>query len=1100
MDQEVKVKITADSTEAVSGFQRFSNSIKTVNNETASVVKSIQAHWLGVSVAIGAAAVAATKAWGMLKTGAEFSEQAGILNNLARKYSSTADDIVKSMQRASSGMIANTDLMKIALGGLAKGLNPDQLIKLSDAAKILSDTVGGSATQALDDLTQALESGRVRGLKAYGGATIELKDAFGDLEAKMTAAEKAQAMYSMIMIHATKLQKEQTIAVDETADKIEKMEAKWKNLTTTVSVSMKQLVVSSADYIERHIIEPQNTLSALFQRIHDQGFKKGFLETPIYGQTGPGVVEVPPLGSAKTADPEAVYKKEMDALKKILQARNDAEDKAKRAPADAAAKERALDEYYKHEKEVLVAIGKAEEDLTKAAVDGTKASIDSLKKMGEEAERTRLQNVRIQAQFYEESDPFGENAHKARLAQIAEYAAIFRAAKIEEVDIERWAAEERGRLEQELFERKTQYISAGFGQLADAFAGIGALYEQGSKDAQMWQAASDAMLIAQKAVAVVNAVAAIANQGLGDPYTAFVRIAAMAAAMGALLATIGTSISGGGSGAAAAQGPAMGNSTVLGAAYGTASESLSKSFELLQDTYDLEDTKLTKIYTELRDLNHNITGIVSGIIRTGNLENLTDIEFTVGENRKASNSTIGMASAAGFMSNPLTGLIIASTGLINKNMTYEQQGQLMSKIIGFWSGDPFTAIIHTILDKIFDKKLGTNIGKFLGGIFGGKTTIGTIGGGIKIGGASIQDIMSGGVLAQQYQTIMMKTSGGWFGKDKVGVMTKYSEVDAEVANLFNKVFQNLGGTLVGLAELLGTDISAALGYQFKDIKLNLMGKDGEGISKAISEALSAAGDNAAKALFGELISRYQQVNEGLLETATRLVLDKESVMNILQYTNQAFDGTTSELLTFSEALIDVAGSLEDLTEAFQTYYDAFFSDAEKQADLKRQLSGALGSYGYSLPGTRAGYRALVEGVNLADDAGKAAYAALMMLADSADAYYDYLEDAKSKINESDYSTRVEYERAVRGYAGGGYHSGGYRIVGEYGPELERTGPSTIYSTSDSRKALGTDDLIASVEKLRAEVGEANFSIASTQLKLAKLLDKWDGEGMPAERT
>ena len=43
---------------------------------------------------------------------------------------------------------------------------------------------------------------------------------------------------------------------------------------------------------------------------------------------------------------------------------------------------------------------------------------------------------------------------------------------------------------------------------------------------------------------------------------------------------------------------------------------------------------------------------------------------------------------------------------------------------------------------------------------------------------------------------------------------------------------------------------------------------------------------------------------------------------------------------------------------------------------------------------------------------------------------------------------------VPGFAGGGRHRGGARIVGEHGPELEVTGPSRIYSAQDTRRMLG----------------------------------------------
>ena len=200
-----------------------------------------------------------------------------------------------------------------------------------------------------------------------------------------------------------------------------------------------------------------------------------------------------------------------------------------------------------------------------------------------------------------------------------------------------------------------------------------------------------------------------------------------------------------------------------------------------QDTYDLENSKLTKIYDELRDLNNNITGLVSGIIRTGGSFDGMTFETDAVAATKAREIFMGVD-------------VIRSL--------HKWGGKLLGiKNLEIWA-DPISYIVNNLL--------GDLVQSVVTGIFGGKKTIGIIGAGYKIGGSSIKDIMSGGVNTQQYQTIMSKTSGGWFRDDKVAIGTIYSEVDAEVANLFNKVFQNLGGTLVGLAEQLGTDIEDAV--------------------------------------------------------------------------------------------------------------------------------------------------------------------------------------------------------------------------------------------------------------------------------------------------
>lgn len=59
------------------------------------------------------------------------------------------------------------------------------------------------------------------------------------------------------------------------------------------------------------------------------------------------------------------------------------------------------------------------------------------------------------------------------------------------------------------------------------------------------------------------------------------------------------------------------------------------------------------------------------------------------------------------------------------------------------------------------------------------------------------------------------------------------------------------------------------------------------------------------------------------------------------------------------------------------------------------------------------------------------------------------------------------------FADGGFHSGGLRIVGERGPELEFTGPSRIASNNDLSKMLNNDDVVAALRALIAEVQKNN---------------------------
>lgn len=86
------------------------------------------------------------------------------------------------------------------------------------------------------------------------------------------------------------------------------------------------------------------------------------------------------------------------------------------------------------------------------------------------------------------------------------------------------------------------------------------------------------------------------------------------------------------------------------------------------------------------------------------------------------------------------------------------------------------------------------------------------------------------------------------------------------------------------------------------------------------------------------------------------------------------------------------------------------------------------------------------------------------------------------------------------FAAGGAHAGGLRLVGERGPELEATGPARIWNASDTRSLLsGGDGTSAEVRALREDLQAIGRALAKNTLETAKLMRRWDGDGMPEVR-
>lgn len=75
----------------------------------------------------------------------------------------------------------------------------------------------------------------------------------------------------------------------------------------------------------------------------------------------------------------------------------------------------------------------------------------------------------------------------------------------------------------------------------------------------------------------------------------------------------------------------------------------------------------------------------------------------------------------------------------------------------------------------------------------------------------------------------------------------------------------------------------------------------------------------------------------------------------------------------------LAGGVENLSSLQQSYYQNYFSDAERAAHLTEDLTETLNSMGLQMPETREGFRALIESQELATQAGRENYTQLLQL-------------------------------------------------------------------------------------------------------------------------
>ncbi|MCR5875175.1 hypothetical protein LRS10_13840 [Phenylobacterium sp. J426] len=99
--------------------------------------------------------------------------------------------------------------------------------------------------------------------------------------------------------------------------------------------------------------------------------------------------------------------------------------------------------------------------------------------------------------------------------------------------------------------------------------------------------------------------------------------------------------------------------------------------------------------------------------------------------------------------------------------------------------------------------------------------------------------------------------------------------------------------------------------------------------------------------------------------------------------------------------------------------------------------------------------------------------------------------------------KSEIAAGLRHYARGGFHPGGLRLVGEEGAEIEATGPARYYSAAETSRMLkggsAGADLSRAADLVVTALGPHLNQMLINSNRLYRLLDGWDGEGLPEER-
>lgn len=169
-----------------------------------------------------------------------------------------------------------------------------------------------------------------------------------------------------------------------------------------------------------------------------------------------------------------------------------------------------------------------------------------------------------------------------------------------------------------------------------------------------------------------------------------------------------------------------------------------------------------------------------------------------------------------------------------------------------------------------------------------------------------------------------------------------------------------------------------------------MARIGTEIQLSVLEAFQAVGDQLPTVLSDMLgTESLRGLNEGQIQEITQRFTALIEGTNAFLHAAEQLPFANLRDLSFDAAasMLQFAGGVENLLGAQQTYYERFYSDAERHGYAVEQLTQALAGVGVEIPAVTGSlesmlgsYRTLVEAQDLNTESGRQAYVALMQAA------------------------------------------------------------------------------------------------------------------------
>lgn len=326
---------------------------------------------------------------------------------------------------------------------------------------------------------------------------------------------------------------------------------------------------------------------------------------------------------------------------------------------------------------------------------------------------------------------------------------------------------------------------------------------------------------------------------------------------------------------------------------------------------------------------------------------------------------------------------------------------------------------------------------------------------------------SGEGFAGQYQTPWTQ-KGGWFRSNRSGVDTQ--AVAAEQQAALNALVGGTKSVFDNLVAVSGDANKSISGWTFA---INRQVATQEQQNQLIIDMADSMGNYLIPSL-----EQFKLEGENLADTAVRMRDEFILTDTVLRLVGGSFGAVGLASMGARDNLVQLMGGIQSMNTTMQSYYQNFFTDAERHANDLGALTIQFAQLGLSIPQSANDFKLLVSSQDLSTESGRQLFAALMSLNGAFAALIPSAEAAEQAVRDN---IKALQDKAIEDYNAARQATDSLRAFAMSVRELQRSlwagSQSPLSSTySVARSQFAATNALAGANDTNAQ---GNLSNAAT---------------------